>query len=135
MKNHFVERIATVEIPVSNVKNSIEWYGSMLGMTCIGDYGNTAMLRLQGGKGVPTVYLVETSDTKSPSFTNTSNGVIHSVIDFFTSDLEAYRSFLLENDVEVGPLNVGPEGYGGFGFQDLDGNWFSACNVVHQGQE
>ncbi|OZM56353.1 glyoxalase/bleomycin resistance/dioxygenase family protein [Lottiidibacillus patelloidae] len=135
MKNDLVKRIATVEIPVSNLKSSIEWYGNMLGMKCLVELEKAAMLSFNESKGVPTVYLVETADTNSVSFTNTNNGVVHSIIDFFTPNLEGFYNFLIDNGVEVGPLNVGPEGLGGFGFQDRDGNWISACNVVHSGQE
>jgi catechol 2,3-dioxygenase-like lactoylglutathione lyase family enzyme len=35
---HIVPRIACVEIPVSNLKAAVEWYGKILGMNVIGEF-------------------------------------------------------------------------------------------------
>lgn len=134
-----IPRIATIEIPVSVLKKSIDWYHKMLGTTVVHQTSNTAMLQLQGGNrvGVPTIYLVQTKDKQRLSFLNTNTNIVHSVIDFFVSDLERFHTFLKDQGVEVTEINFisGMEGMGGFGFKDLDGNSLAACNITQLGQE
>ncbi|MGV3466781.1 MAG: sigma-70 family RNA polymerase sigma factor [Heyndrickxia sp.] len=134
-----VPRIATIEIPVTNIKASIDWYQQVLGVKVAHKSDYDAMLHLQGGNriGVPTLYLVQTESMERLSFKNTNTNIIHSIIDFYVPDLERYHSFLKEQGVEVAEINFlpGMEGKGGFGFKDPDGNLLSACNVTHQGQE
>jgi RNA polymerase sigma factor (sigma-70 family) len=135
-----VPRIATIEIPVSNIRRSVEWYCRILGTKVVFESTDSAMLHLQGASriGVPTLYLVQTDDYKNKiSFLNTNTNIIHSVIDFYVPDLVKFHQFLSDQGVEVGTLNfnLGMEGKGGFGFKDPDGHLFSACNVTHQGQE
>lgn len=133
-----VPRIATIEIPVTNIKASIKWYKKVLGIKVAHESDYDAMLHLQGGNriGVPTLYLVQTESTEKLSFKNTNTNIIHSVIDFYVPDLKRYHSFLKEQEVEVTDINYIPglEDKGGFGFKDPDGNLLSACNVTHQGQ-
>ncbi|SFL36188.1 Glyoxalase/Bleomycin resistance protein/Dioxygenase superfamily protein [Paenibacillus sp. 1_12] len=134
-----VPRIATIEIPVSNLRNSMEWYSKILGTKVVHETTETAMLHLQGGNriGVPTLYLVQTDDVENKlSFLNTYTGITHGIIDFFVPDLEKFHQYLTDQGVAVGPLNfnLGMKGKGGFGFKDLDGHSFSACNVTHHGQ-
>jgi hypothetical protein len=58
------------------------------------------------------------------------------VIDFYTNDLNGFYNFLIEQGVQVRKLNINIEiGFGGFGFEDPDGNLLSACNAIQQGQE
>ncbi|PLR87028.1 sigma-70 family RNA polymerase sigma factor [Bacillus sp. V33-4] len=134
-----IPRIATIEIPVSNVKTSIDWYNKILGTKVISETDNTAMLRLQGGNrvGVPTIYLVQTADSSRLSFKNTNTNITHSIIDFFIHDLNRFYTFLMEQGVIVTGINYipGMPGFGGFGFLDPDGNSLSACNVTFSGQE
>ena len=133
-----VPRIATIEIPVTNIKASIDWYHKVLGTKVAHETDYDAMLHLQGGNriGVPTLYLVQTESVRNLSFTNTNTNIIHSVIDFYVPDLERYHIFLKEQGVEVTGINFlpGMVGKGGFGFKDPDGNSLSVCNVTHQGQ-
>ncbi|MEK5391634.1 MULTISPECIES: sigma-70 family RNA polymerase sigma factor [Heyndrickxia] len=133
-----VPRIATIEIPVTNIKASIDWYQKVLGTKVAHETDYDAMLHLQGGNriGVPTLYLVQTESVRNLSFLNTNTNIIHSVIDFYVPDLERYHTFLKEQGVEVSGINFlpGMEGKGGFGFKDPDGNSLSVCNVTHQGQ-
>ncbi|USG64806.1 VOC family protein [Brevibacillus ruminantium] len=131
---HFVSHIATVEIPVSHVQKSVEWYTDIFGLNVHFQDQNSAMLTF-GAKGVPTIYLVETKEQQGLSFRNTNNDVVHSVIDFYTPSLTDFYQWLQEKHVDVGPLNIHPEhGYGGFGFKDPDGNLLSATNILHPGQ-
>ncbi|WP_410511551.1 hypothetical protein PaeBR_15920 [Paenibacillus sp. BR2-3] len=64
--------------------------------------------------GLPTLYLIETSETERLTFANSNTGTSHSVIDFYVPQLEA-----------------GSEGHGGFGFKDPSGNSFGATNIVY----
>jgi RNA polymerase sigma factor (sigma-70 family) len=134
-----VPRIATIEIPVSKLEKSIEWYNKILGTKVVHQSTETAMLHLQGGNrvGVPTLFLVQTDDKMRLSFLNTNTKIVHSVIDFFVPDLERFQLYLQDQGVEVTKINFIPglDGKGGFGFKDLDGNSLSACNVTHQGQD
>ncbi|MEK4487610.1 VOC family protein [Psychrobacillus sp. FSL H8-0484] len=131
--SHFISRIATVEIPVSNLDSSIDFYIKVLGVHIESKMEKTAMLSFHQ-KGVPTIYLVETEEIHPLSFTNTNSNVMHSVIDFYTPTLKDFYHWLKKNKVEIGPLNINEEGIGGFGFKDLDGNYLSACNIEHIGQ-
>lgn len=132
-----VPRVSTLEIPVTNVKRSVEWYSEMLGTKAVHQDESAAMLHLQGGNrvGVPTLYLVQTESPERLSFKNTNTGVIHSVIDFYIQDLKKFHQFLRDRGVKVTNINLFPGSeYGGFGFEDPDGNLLSVTNVTHQGQ-
>lgn len=132
--NHLITHIATIEIPVSNLKRSVQFYVDIIGVKAEFVGEKNAMLTFQS-KGVPTIFLVETEDIQHPAFRNSNNDIIHSVVDFYTPALTELYEWLKEKDVEVGQLNVNPEnGLGGFGFKDPDGNLLSACNILHQGQ-
>jgi catechol 2,3-dioxygenase-like lactoylglutathione lyase family enzyme len=131
---NLISHIATVEIPVSDLEKSIDFYIDILGAEVHFQDENNAMLTLKS-KGVPTIYLVKTEEIDGLSFRNTTNDVIHSVIDFYTASLIELYEWLKQKNVEVGPLNIKePNGFGGFGFKDPDGNWLSACNILHPGQ-
>ncbi|MCS0790001.1 VOC family protein [Cytobacillus firmus] len=129
----FISHIATVEIPVSNLERSVVFYVDVLGVKVEFKGEKNAMLSFQA-KGVPTIFLVETEDRKSLSFSNSHNGVEHSIIDFYTQSLEEFHQWLQMKNIEVGPLNIKEHGFGGFGFKDPDSNLLSACNVLHKGQ-
>ncbi|QPC47603.1 VOC family protein [Mangrovibacillus cuniculi] len=132
--NKFVSAVATIEIPVSNLEKSLAFYTEVLAVDIHFKGDKNAMLTF-GVKGVPTLFLVETDNVEKLSFANSSTGVEHSIIDFYTPDLKGFYDFLVEKNVEVGSLNL-REGsdLGGFGFRDPDGNLLSACNIVHPGQ-
>lgn len=130
----YITHIATVEIPVSNLEQSIEWYMDMLEVNVVFKGEQAAMLSFEE-KGVPTLYLVETAEVNGLSFKNTHSDIVHSVIDFYTADLHGFYNSLVGKNVWVTPLNIDPEhGFGGFGFKDLDGNLLGATNVLHKGQ-
>jgi catechol 2,3-dioxygenase-like lactoylglutathione lyase family enzyme len=132
--SNFISHIATVEIPVTNLNKSIDFYIDILGVKVEFKEDKQAMITFSK-QGVPTLFLVETEESKSLSFRNTNNGIVHSVIDFYTPRLKEFYNWLVEKQVEVGTLNVHNEtGLGGFGFRDPDGNLIGACNVLHQNQ-
>ncbi|WP_377890635.1 VOC family protein [Alkalihalobacillus sp. R86527] len=130
----FISHVATVEIPVKNLQTSIAFYQEVLGVELHFQGDRNAMLTFNK-KGVPTIFLVETASTESISFHNSHTEVIHSIIDFYTHDLEGFYHWLKEKQIEVGSYNANPDnGFGGFGFKDPDGNLLSATNILHPGQ-
>lgn len=133
LMSKYITGISSVEIPVSNLDVSVEWYTKHLGLAVQHRGDSFAMLTFDT-VGVPGVYLCKTESGERLTFINTYTGVIHSVIDFYTADLEGFYNYLVEQGVETGPLNIS-SGYGGFGFKDPDGNLISACNVIQRGQK
>jgi catechol 2,3-dioxygenase-like lactoylglutathione lyase family enzyme len=132
--SNFISHIATVEIPVSNLKKSIEFYTDIIGLK-VESHGEKFAMLTFSSKGVTTLFLVETEEEKNLSFTNTNNDIVHSVIDFYAPNLQLFNDWLKEKNIEVGTLNINNEtGLGGFGFKDPDGNSLSACNILHSGQ-
>lgn len=132
--SHFISHVATIEIPVSNLNQSIKFYTEVVGVE-VEFKGEKAAMLTFNKKGVPTFYLVQTEGIKVLSFKNTNTDITHSIVDFYTPSLEGFRNWLKEKDIEVGPLNINNEnGFGGFGFKDPDGNLLSATNVLHNGQ-
>ncbi|MET1014460.1 MAG: VOC family protein [Paenisporosarcina sp.] len=129
---HLISHIATLEIPVTNIEVSLAFYIDILGAEVHFQDEKTAMLTMKS-KGVPTIFLVETEEISGLSFRNTNNDIVHSIIDFYTPSLTELYEWLKVKQVEVGPLNLHGE-FGGFGFKDPDGNWLSACNILHPGQ-
>jgi catechol-2,3-dioxygenase len=129
---NFIPRISAIEFPVSKLESSINWYVKLLGLEVQYRGSNDAMLTFNE-TGVPGIFLCQTEDTQRLQFVNTSNGITHSVIDFYTSNLEEFRNYLIEQCVEVGKLNMNSN-HGGFGFKDPDGNLLSACNAIQRGQ-
>ncbi|TVY09176.1 VOC family protein [Paenibacillus cremeus] len=97
---HFIPRISAIEIPVSNIERSIHWYVKMFGLEVQYQGSKDAMLTFNE-VGVPGIFLCQTEDSQRLQFVNTSNGITHSVIDFYTSNLEAYRDFLIEQRGQV----------------------------------
>lgn len=131
----FVTRISSIEIPVSDLEKAVEWYKTMLGLSVTHQDEGTAMLSFDA-VGVPGLFLVQTDSRDRLTLLNSNTHEEHSVIDFYTCDLEGCHHFLKEHGVRVGPIRVHPEyGVGGFGFEDPDGNRLSACKVIQRGQE
>lgn len=129
---HRITRISSIEIPVSNVDASVEWYVNVLGLEVQHKDEKTAMLTFNA-VGVPGLFLCETGSSERLRFVNSNNGITHSVVDFYTDDLERCHKDFIAQGVKVGKLNVF-NGFGGFGFEDPDGNMLSVCNAVQKGQ-
>jgi len=129
----YVTRIATVEIPVTDIERSTTWYAKTLNLAVQHKTSNEAMLSFNA-KGVAGIYLVKTEEPTRLQFVNTATAVKHSVIDFYTYNLEGFHGYLKDNEVEVGELTI-QNGFGGFGFKDPDGNLLGATNIAQLGQE
>ena len=130
----YVTRIATIEIPVREIETSVNWYSKTLNLVVQHKTDQDAMLSFNA-KSVPTMYLVRTNAEARLSFDNTNTDITHSIIDFYTYDLEGFYETLKEAGVEVGTINTNERGFGGFGFNDPDGNLLGATNIAHLGQE
>ncbi|WP_268625251.1 hypothetical protein [Paenibacillus alvei] len=91
-----------------------------------GDW-EAAMLYLDGGErlGVPNLYLVENQDEQRLAFTNTYTDVTHSVIDFYSANVEEMLIGLRSRNVMMNGVS---------GFFDPDGNSLAVCSAVHHGQ-
>lgn len=131
---NLITHVATIEIPVTKLERSLQFYVDVLGVEVHFKGEKNAMLTFKS-KGIPTLFLVETEERDRLAFRNTNTDVLHSIIDFYTPALKELYEYLKEKKVEVGTLNVNEtNGLGGFGFKDPDGNWLSACNILHPGQ-
>lgn len=132
--NKYISRISSVEIPVSNLEDSIKWYTQVFGLEIQFQDKNSAMLTFDA-IGVPGIFLCETKDNSRLHFVNSNTEITHSVIDFYTSDLKGFHSHLIQQGIEVGALNMNTEyDVGGFGIKDPDGNMLGVCNAIQQGQ-
>ncbi len=131
--SHFISRIATIELPVSNLENSIDFYMNVIGVHLEYKGEREAMLSF-GQRGVPTIYLVQTEEVIPVSFFDTHSKSARSFIDFYTPTLKDFYQWLKENKIEVGSLNVNEDGLGSFCFKDPDGHLLNACNMEHKGQ-
>lgn len=128
-----INKVATIEIPVTNIQRSVYWYKEILQLHLLHHDENfgTAMLSLTS-KGAPTLYLVEVEEMSPLAFYNQRTGITHSIIDFYTNDLKSYHKYLLDQGVDADPLEVKDGAPGGFGFRDPDGNRLSVCNINHE---
>lgn len=135
-----IPRIATIEIPVAHLKAAIEWYETILGLSVVGEYEESwteAMMQFSNKPaGVPTIYLVQTDSADRLQFYNTNRGYTQSVIDFYTSDLEAFHQHLQSHGIKTNreTMKLQPGEISGFGFFDLDGNSLGATNALFEGQ-
>lgn len=129
----FVKRISSVEIPVTDLEASVEWYTKHLGLSVQFQGDLFAMLTFNA-VGVPGVFLCKTESGDTLQFKNTNTDVTHSIIDFYTKDLAGFHQYLNDKGIETGQLNM-QDGFGGFGFKDPDGNLLGATKAVQRGQE
>lgn len=131
---HIISHIATIEIPVTNLKKSIAFYLDILNVE-IDFEGEKAAMLIFKKKGVPSIYLVEVEGGASLSFQNTNTNVTHSIIDFYTPSLKECYNWLKKKNIDVGTLHINPDNdFGGFSFKDPDGNLLGMTNVLHEGQ-
>lgn len=127
----YVSRISGVEIPVSNLKAAVDWYGEVLGLRVVGEYHDSwkeAMLEFPNHR--IGVYLVQTDSLERLKFNNTNHGFTQSIIDFYTEDIISFHNHLKTLDISINreTLELKPGEIGGFGFFDLDGNSLGATN-------
>jgi catechol 2,3-dioxygenase-like lactoylglutathione lyase family enzyme len=121
----FIQRIAMIEVPVSNLQLSIHWYERVLGLKLSWKGDNEATIDFPNG-GSPSLFLVQTEDEKRLTFHHSKGNYENDIVDFYTPDLVGFHNFLKEQGVYVSREEVEPRG--GFGFKDPDGNYFGAFN-------
>jgi catechol 2,3-dioxygenase-like lactoylglutathione lyase family enzyme len=127
-------RINTVEIPVTNLKRATEWYQTALGFLCTwSDERHALLSNAEPGTNddrvfAPRILLVETEDVTRLGFTNSWNGLHHSVIDLETSQLEHFHAHLRIHGTSVDDLQPPANAWAprGFGFFDSEGNRLAA---------
>ena len=130
-----ISRVAAVEIPVSVLEKSVQWYAEILDLAPIGEVTASAeavMLRFPGSPAdVPGVYLVRTDATERLGFHTAGRTWPQSIVDFYTDDLAAFHGHLTRYGVPTNrdSLDFAPGEPGGFGFLDPDGNSLGATNV------
>lgn len=117
--------VVTVELPVSDLERSVDWYEGVLGFRCTWKGETSAMLAAPEGVSL-RLFLVRTEDPRRLAFRNTGTGVEHGVVDFRTRDLAGCHRALKERGLPVAELKPGAHG---FGFQDPDGNHLGMCDV------
>ncbi|MBP0725575.1 VOC family protein [Bacillus sp. RG28] len=127
--DQLIPKLSSIEVPVQSLKASIEWYKTILELEVTYEGEHDAMLRFQS-KDLPGLYLVQTDSTERLGFTDSRTQIKHSVVDFYTPNLEELYKDLIRQNVRVTELNLNGE-IGGFGFYDLDNNLFGACNISH----
>jgi catechol 2,3-dioxygenase-like lactoylglutathione lyase family enzyme len=122
----YISRIASIEIPVSNLRKAVDWYSRVLGLKPFGgnrDEQGTLMMYLSGGDriGVPGVYLVENDGPERISFVNTNTGITHSVFDFYVRNVGSFLETLKASGIAIN---------GASGFFDPDGNSLAVCDAL-----
>lgn len=122
-----LEGILYNEIPVKNIKESIEWFKQVLDLEFVwySPEEQLAQLNLPSGQ---MLFLVETTDETHANFT--VNGKQHNVIGFHTKNIEKLFAHLVEHDVQVEEIVKDGENQF-FNFYDLNGNMFNVqCDVA-----
>ncbi|MEI4769910.1 VOC family protein [Psychrobacillus sp. FJAT-51614] len=113
------KRIDTVFLQVSDFEQAIKWYGDVLGfkLRWKDDIGGYAALEI----GETPLTLVRTNRNEKPVKNN------YISFNFYTSDIEQAHQYLVENDVNVEPINE-DKNVKWFKFQDLEGNYLEVCH-------
>lgn len=125
MSTSKILKITTIEVPVSDLARSIQWFTDVLGFVAKWQGADSAMVHLPEGDS-PSLYLVRTEAPERLKFQNTSSGVKHSVIDFYTEDLAGLHALLTQKSATVTALKPGARG---FGLKDPDGNLFGVTDI------
>jgi catechol 2,3-dioxygenase-like lactoylglutathione lyase family enzyme len=135
-------RIDTVEIPTADLARATNWYQAALGLTCTWSDENHALLSGGGPDAAHEdsfgvrLLLVETEDTTRHGFTNSTNGLNHSVIDLQTPQLDEFHAFLRAQGTRTDELQPPVNAWAprGFGFFDSEGNRLAAYTYAKAGK-
>lgn len=116
--------LGSVEIPVSDLKRAIRWYGQALGYACTWSDEHHAMLVHEHQAASTKIFLVATDDERRLEFRSTHTGLVHGAIDFQTDDLEQTHAQLTGFVPGLGAIPEPANEWAprGFGFQDSEGN-------------
>ncbi|KGX92974.1 hypothetical protein N781_13950 [Pontibacillus halophilus JSM 076056 = DSM 19796] len=122
--------VGTIEIPVEQLDESIQFYTEMLGLTTLQKGEESCMLTFNQ-HGAPNLFLVK-SEQFQPLHFESSHIKNNSIIDFYTTDLDTCHRVFSDAGIEVTSLNKTDSGLGGFGFKDPNGHWLGMHNVSNQ---
>ncbi|MCD5325485.1 MULTISPECIES: VOC family protein [Pontibacillus] len=130
MDDKLIVKIATIEIPVSDLDKSQEFYTEILGLHTVEKKDHVCYLSF-GEKGTATIKLTETDQVSPLYFSNSNENIEHNpVIDFYTTDIHACHHFF--HDVSLSVTNIEEADRGkAFYFQDPDEHWLSMSSTNH----
>lgn len=116
--------LSSIEIPVENLPRAVHWYRQALGYVSAWSDDHHALLTRNDQPGSARILLVATADPLRLHFKSTRTGVIHSVIDFETDDLDAAHAQLAGHIPNLPSIPPPPNSWAprGFGFTDSEGN-------------
>lgn len=117
--------VATVEIPVSDLRRAVGWYAETLGFK--EEWADEHHALLGAGDDGPRLLLV-VADGARLGFSCPATGLRHGVVDLRTGDLDALHARLTALGGPVDALDEPGNGWAprGFGFEDSEGNRLAA---------
>lgn len=114
-----IEEIHFNDIPVSDLKRSLEWYQKHLGFDLRFQNNSMGVMKLPNGP----VLVLNQSDSPTRAVWS-KDGVTRPIIGFTTSEIEKLQREL--RDADISTTDIRDEGMGWFfEFEDPDGNMFS----------
>ncbi|KGP91007.1 hypothetical protein N780_17160 [Pontibacillus chungwhensis BH030062] len=133
MDDKLIVKIATIEVPVSNLDKSQEFYTEILGLHTVEKQDHACYLSF-GEKGTATIKLTETNSVSPLHFSNSNTNIEHNpVIDFYTTDIHACYHFFHEVNLSVTEIEEAEKGKI-FYFQDPDEHWLCMSTTNHASQ-
>jgi len=115
-----------IDIPVSNLESSINWYSNTLGFNQTFRNEDMAIFKLDAG---PVLNINRTTNTERPHWR--VNEIKRPVIGFLTKDIHASHQELRSKEVKVSHIRDEGMGYF-FEFFDLDDNYFSVIQYPEE---
>jgi predicted enzyme related to lactoylglutathione lyase len=122
--------LGTIELPVESLNTSMDWYQAAFGCTVEWSDAEHALLAWTGQS--VRFLLVTTRDPLRLAFRNASGAILHSVVDFQTTELERLHEHITSLGGQVEPLGAPANDWAprGFAFSDPSGNRFGAFSYV-----
>ncbi|MEC0248434.1 VOC family protein [Paenibacillus chitinolyticus] len=124
MPQAFLSGIDHVQLPVTDLEESIHWYGKIFGFQVIGHYGESAMLSVHKG---PNLMLWQTKNYSPVRFNK--DGELKPVLFFSSGDIDNLVKHLKEKSVAIASFDDG--GFAKFlKFYDLNGNLIGVMQLA-----
>ncbi|QDG78246.1 VOC family protein [Labrenzia sp. PHM005] len=120
-------RLDTLEIPVSDLQTSRNWYQTVFGVRTSSSDENHCQMAAEENDGPGVKFLlVQTESGQSLGFKNSSTDVDHSFADMEVDDLDGFYAALKDKGIKVPDLEEPKYDWApkGFALQDPDGNRF-----------